>query len=100
MSDASKNITSLKSFESSFQILTGTSSTDSIAEGEAAQYGVTFSVPSGYTIIGIVGFRPSTISMLGVDGISFSSNKATVVLRNHGVRRDASVTVSVLVAKI
>ena len=87
-------------FRDSISLLTASSESASIAENTAGQLAVNFDVPEGYTILSVKEWRTSQITMLGVDGITFSGNKATVVVRNYGARRNASVTVTVEIAKV
>lgn len=91
---------SASKFRDSISLITATSNTASIADNTAGQLTVNFDVPDGYRIIGLNSYRTSQITMLGVDGITINANTATVVVRNNGTRRDAYVSVTVVVAKV
>ncbi len=93
-------ISTADEFRDSISLLTASSESASIAENTAGQLTVNFDVPDGCTIKSVKEWRTSQITMLGVDGITFSGNKATVVVRNYGARRNASVTVTVEIAKV
>ena len=95
-----QRLSTLEANWDSISPLTASSESASIAENSAGQLAVNFDVPDGYTILGIKGWRTSQITMLGVDGITFSGNEATVVVRNYGERRNASVTVTVEIGKV
>ena len=89
-----------KEFRTSIGQISASSDTLSIGDNTIGQFAVDFDLPDGYIITSIKGWRTSQIAMLGVDGISLSGSTANVVVRNHGARRNGSVTVTVSVAKI
>lgn len=84
----------------SISLVEASSETASIADNATGQLTVNFDVPDGYTILGVKEWRTNQITMLGVDGVTFSGNKATVVVRNYGTRRNASVKVAIMIAKL
>ncbi len=91
---------SASEFRTSIDQISTTSNTASIGDNTIGQFAVNFDLPEGYIITGIKGWRTSQISMLGVDSIGLSGSTANVVVRNHGARRNGSVTVTVSVVKI
>ena len=72
------------------------SATASVEENAVGTFTVSTVAPDGYSLCGVVGARPSQLSMLGVSFVSISGSTVTIGLKNYGARRDASVSIRAL----